>query len=416
MAAGILSVCLFAACKKEMTHPNNGGTNNGGNSSGDVTQVGTPTGALEEKTIGPGGGIFTTADNRLTIEFPAGALTAETSIGVQPISNFCPGAAGTAYRITPHLNLEKPAKLTFHYQEEDVAGSAAPLLGVAFQNEQQVWETAEIIANDTVAKKLTIATTHFSDWSLFRSLELVPDYAKLNFGESRLFQVRRVIPASGADELPVPVPGTFLSEQEATNEIREWKLIGAGALSPAGANATYTAPTSVPAFTPVINVRLKNAPGNMELTLVANITILWEGARWRVDGGPWQKGISPTGVLTPDGTQTLWIEGEGASGESIMISWKHTMALPAAYAWALTGVPSFFYDRNGSYYEHIYPVTPGISAASPGALTITEYNATAGGYVSGTFVLEKATNINPCAGCAPTIHTIEGAFRVKWGG
>lgn len=412
LTAGILGLFLLVACQKQNAVPEN--NQNSGQNSGTVTAVGTPIGAKESAAIGAAGGTVSTADHRLTIEFPAGALETETTVTIQPVTNECPGAAGTAYRITPHLNLLQPATLTFHYHDTDFSGSAAPLLAVAFQNDRNVWETVRITANDTANKEISITTSHFSDWSLFRSLELVPESALLNPGETRLFQVRRYVPVSDEDELPVPEVGTFLTAAEATQQIRDWKLIGAGVLSPEGARANYTAPDAAPGVNPVINVRLKNT-GKMELTLVANIRIRWEGAKWRVDGGAWKKGHSNTGVLLADGLSVLDIEADGNPAEYMTISWQHDKPLPATYSWSLTGNPLFFYDMNGFYFEHVYPLTPGVAAASPGGITITEFN-TPGGYVAGTFLLEKAAKINPCPSCPPTIHRIEGSFRVKYTG
>ncbi|MBO9682174.1 MAG: hypothetical protein J7502_05810, partial [Flavisolibacter sp.] len=294
-------------------------------------------------------------------------------------------------------------------------GSLPVLLAVAYQNEQQVWQTAKIVEKDTANKKITVSTTHFSDWSLFRSLELVPGEARLNLGESRNLFVRRVIPVSSPDELEAPTPGTFLSAQEASSEIRDWRLIGVGTLTPQGAKAVYTAPSSVPDWTPVVNVRLKNAPGNMELTLVCNITILWEGARWRVDGGPWITGRSPGAVLV-SGVNSIRIHADKNATETILIDWKHNSSLPADYPWNLNGFPTFTYTVNGPYYLHIYPVSPNVGAPSPGSLKITEYDARPGGYVAGTFTLDKAAKYNTCPTCGASLHKIEGSFRVKWAG
>jgi hypothetical protein len=49
--------------------------------------VGTPNGAAVTKTIGAAGGELASSDGRLTVQVPAGALSAETSLSIQPVTS-----------------------------------------------------------------------------------------------------------------------------------------------------------------------------------------------------------------------------------------------------------------------------------------------------------------------------------------
>lgn len=51
--------------------------------------------------IGPSGGTLTSSDGRLTLEVPAGAVGAEVTFTVRPVTDPLPGASGTVYELGP---------------------------------------------------------------------------------------------------------------------------------------------------------------------------------------------------------------------------------------------------------------------------------------------------------------------------
>ena len=63
-----------------------------------ATAVGVAAGAAASATIGQPAARWPRADGKLTLTFPAGALAAATTIGIQPITNFAHGKVGAAYR------------------------------------------------------------------------------------------------------------------------------------------------------------------------------------------------------------------------------------------------------------------------------------------------------------------------------
>lgn len=150
---------------------------------GAITPVGMPEGTAQSATIGPAGGTIASADQRLQIMIPAGALTENKTISVQPLTNNCSSGTGQAFRLTPHgLTFAKPAIITFQFDEHDVNGSAPEFLRVAYQTEKGSWQSPTVKSIDTTAHTVAVQTMHFSDWSLFQNVILTPSSAILDPG------------------------------------------------------------------------------------------------------------------------------------------------------------------------------------------------------------------------------------------
>ena len=87
-----------------------------------VTAVGSPIGTPSTASIGASGGTIQSTDGRLTVIIPAGALSSNVQISVQPISNQAPLSFGNAYRLQPEgTTFAIPATLVFHYTDSMVA-------------------------------------------------------------------------------------------------------------------------------------------------------------------------------------------------------------------------------------------------------------------------------------------------------
>ena len=72
------------------------------------------TGCDAGDTVGPRGGVVTSADGRVTLDIPAGALTDEVAITIEVLDDAPHGAIGTAYAIEPAgVSLLAPATLTY---------------------------------------------------------------------------------------------------------------------------------------------------------------------------------------------------------------------------------------------------------------------------------------------------------------
>ncbi len=79
-----------------------------------VTEKGTAQGTAITAIIGTTGGSLTSTDGRLTVTVPAGALTANTTISIQPISNEGPLGLGKGYRLSPEgITFQQPGNINF---------------------------------------------------------------------------------------------------------------------------------------------------------------------------------------------------------------------------------------------------------------------------------------------------------------
>src|SRR5882724_2188023 len=116
----ILIAAFACSCvKTSLTGNNSTGNNtigNDGDTSAAITAVGTPIGSPVTKTIGTAGGTIISADGRAELNIPAGALSSDLAISIQPITNECPNGIGIAYDFLPNgTKFLIPATFTFHY-------------------------------------------------------------------------------------------------------------------------------------------------------------------------------------------------------------------------------------------------------------------------------------------------------------
>jgi len=128
------------------------------------TPTGVAIGAPTSKSIGPAGGELASPDGQLTVVAPPGALGGTVGFSVQEITNYAPGAIGNAYRLGPAgSRFSVPVELVFLVDlPTDIEA-----VTVSYQDEASgFWLHAPSITRDPVAHTLTVATSHFSDWSI----------------------------------------------------------------------------------------------------------------------------------------------------------------------------------------------------------------------------------------------------------
>jgi hypothetical protein len=137
------------------------------------TLVGFPIDIPTTKTIGAAGGMFSSLDERITLTIPAGALSGDTEITIQPIANFAPNGNGNGYQLSPEgVKFNKPIKITFKHGQE-VSATIPPLTGIAFQGTDGIWYTSGKLTWDEVNKTVSTETTHFSSWANFDNWKLI---------------------------------------------------------------------------------------------------------------------------------------------------------------------------------------------------------------------------------------------------
>jgi hypothetical protein len=380
---------------------------------GDPTNIGIPNGTPESTLIGPSGGTYTTKDGRLRIEIPQGVLSSSQNITIQPITNTAPGGIGTSYSITPDLEFNKPAKLTFSYSEENISNTLPELLMIAYQDQNNVWQAMPGAVVHMVNKTVTIETTHFSNWTLFPMLEIYPETATVAPGESVELKVYKNLELG--DELTVPaLPGEspLINKREVSETlIEKWEIGGEGQLARQGTKAIYTAPGQTPKKNPVA-VSAKIRSRTKELYLVSNIFVGKEGITFRVNNGEWRHcKVNIAGSVEGYSQITGEVVTNGVPEGNISIIWSGK-ANESITNW--TSTTPAFKAMIGNYLFWQFMLQGTTPVPSPGTLEIEGYGEV-GGYINGRFYLEKAGKQLINGSTNPFVETakIEGYFRVK---
>jgi len=255
-----------------------------------ATAVGEPVGEAVSEVLGPAGGSISSADGRVTLTVPAGALTSDTTISMQPIANHAHAGIGGGVRLGPEGQLfADKVRLTFRYDESDLRGTDAQLLGVAFQRDDRLWQWVENPQVDTEARTVTVETHHFSDWSLVAGSQLRPLEATVEVGNTVRLQVTRCyVPLSplsgptGEEPLGFPClddPNDFMIRQY---PVEDWSVNGVvggssvtGTVAGGGHWALFTAPDTVPNPPTVAVSAVRRYPDSPRIEIfVSNITII----------------------------------------------------------------------------------------------------------------------------------------------
>jgi hypothetical protein len=230
-----------------------------------VTEIGMPIGDGVTKEIGPAGGSISSADGKLDITVPPGAVTANTTFSIQPISNFCPGGYN-AYQLLPEgLTFGNPVTLIFHYTDEDLEGTSTDFLGIAFQGPDQIWYRMPSTI-DEVAKTIATEAKHFTHWTRLSQLAIAPitpAVPELDVNES----LNLVLTGAGdispqpqgvespnptEDDLPsLPIPVPFVAKWYVNGVENGNPTVGWITISSDRVNVTYHAPAKPPANNPV---------------------------------------------------------------------------------------------------------------------------------------------------------------------
>ena len=250
-----------------------------------VTVAGIPEGLPSSATIGVAGGSVNSSDGRLTITVPAGALPADTLVGIQPITATAPGALGAAYRLTPEGHtFAQPVTLTFKYSPAEAASSAPNLLRVATHTKQGTWSLPDT-TRDEAQRTLTVSTAHFSDWASVNGLLLRPEDSVVQV--NREMGMRVVLcgwgPDPGNNSNGLPLLRECLGISFSGVDFTAWSVngtpggnasVGTLSVSDNGLGARYRAPSTVPPQNPVAVSTRYEHPVEGTVTLVADVTIV----------------------------------------------------------------------------------------------------------------------------------------------
>ncbi len=263
------------------------------------TEKGTPAGDMSTTSIGTSGGTISSTDGNLTVTIPAGALSTTTTVSIQPITNNAPLGVGLGYRLMPEgTTFSQPVTLTFNYTQGLLGDSKEEFLWIVTQASDGSWNAMLKSVLDTINKTVTVQSTHFSDWSLgkFIDLTLNPTSKSLKKGKSVTLTVSGFVSSNTDEELqPLTVfngHGTPASPTESRLvdfKVTQWTMNGVaapvsnnnGSLSPSSNSATYTAPNNIPKTNPVaVSVQLATSDKygkQKKYLLVSNITVVDDG-------------------------------------------------------------------------------------------------------------------------------------------
>ncbi|UYQ95206.1 hypothetical protein MKQ68_08870 [Chitinophaga horti] len=385
----LMCACCFTACKKD-------DTNTTPEQPGQATPVGTLTGTPVSKAIGPEGGALTSEDGSLSVNIPAGALNSTQTITIQPITNESGEGFHQSYRITPHnLQMAQPASITFNYTAEALNGSAAEVLGIAYQKADGIWMSIDDVQLDKASNKLTVNTTHFSDWTLFQKLYIVPKAPLVVTGGEVPLKVKYQVNKVNANKGEQPIIYAVDVPKKVT---KRWRLSGEGSLISRAAEAWYTAPMEVPAENPVAVTAEIDYGQQAALMLVCNIKILQPGFHITVGAGPGAGIYSMTGpsqAIYRRNTQTTQITcyGENTGGVNRHIE----LVFPgkgdgSPYAWEWLKPIEMTLQININGAITVYHSTWSDDRQwhdSPGSIVINKYG-NEGEYVAGSFTSSKS--------------------------
>ncbi len=255
-------------------------------------------------TIGPSGGSIRSADGRLTLKVPAGALATPMTLSIAPTANGAPQGIGSAYALSPvGLAFAGPAQVVFAYSTEDLDGTGEGALGLAIQDGSN-WFGISGGSIDPVARTLSVPVSSTSpapaptgqglgpqhasasgNLAPYGAVSIVPESVVLPVGGRKSFALGFVGPSSTESR----TPGFFaLAGGLAENVTTIWYVNGVvdgnaseGTVASAGNNATYMAPRCKPPINPVylaVFVKVVGRPNST--SIAARVRIIEKD--WRI--------------------------------------------------------------------------------------------------------------------------------------
>ena len=132
----------------------------------DSTGFGKPDGKLARKEIGAAGGTIISEDGRVELIFPAGAVTTNTIISIQPTTNLAPNGVGKSYWFEPSgTQFKKSVQIIFHYTDKESERGSPELMALGMQDHKGRWTLIDYDDWDSTAKVLKGFIHHFTGLS-----------------------------------------------------------------------------------------------------------------------------------------------------------------------------------------------------------------------------------------------------------
>ncbi len=393
----LLSLCLGTACEKKeevQPAPETEQPGTGAPIVGVPTEVGTPTGGKVSQSIGPEGGVVRTADGKVSLTVPAGALTQATTISLQPIENKAFLGIGSAYEFSPDgLKFAKPAQLTVKYEAGSLDGTSPEAIGIAFQDEKRVWQGKAAQVNPTEGT-FTASVPHFSSWAFFKYYTLTPESMKLAPTQVQKLEVLYVkyseldpdykpLPSNGQDDdLIAPLVQPVLLK---ASQVKNWlvngqnlnggfnETIGMLTVLNEGAAAEYKAPSKVPStpHNPIaVSVELKSRKA--QLILISNLTIA-AANEMSINGRRFENPITEA-EINSDFFMLLMTERRADAGSQAFLGVTITKNFKGVGTYAIDENILISAEHQDLTYEGSWTDKDEKVHYGPGSVIITEYN------------------------------------------
>lgn len=382
------------------------------------------------KTIGAAGGTISTADGKLNVKIPAGAVTANTDFTITPVSSTLPESEGNSFRLGPeNVKFNQPVEISFKYNEQDIEGSAEELLYMAYQDAEGYWIGLEGTTIDKANKTLKVNSTHFSDWRFYRSFYIKTDSIELGENESttvHLVVVDRedIKKDSDPDITLSPTRLVAPADYKAQENVTGWKVIGQGQIEASAQKheAKYTAPSTINGLTKtqvevslknVVNKKYPDRAGTSGQVFVRQ-TIYLAGSAFNlyINGNKIDAPYST--IIVSPGNVVIRAAASEDSDKSIDLTIRGNGK--GTYAYGLNAgtaqIRSSFIGIKPGHISSRVDCTSGQIKYSDGGITITEFG-TVGGIVSGTFTgfLWWPDYSTPGV-CKHSLQEIRGDFKV----
>jgi len=167
-----------------------------------ITAIGKPDGEKNSVIIDKDGGRLISADKKIELVFPEGAITTKTTISIQPVTNTSIDGIGKGYDLEPAgTQFQIPVQLIFHYTDKDMEDGSPQLMAIASQNEKGIWYVLGEIKLDTVSKTIAGSIKHFSAWALTWGFSLRPEKTRVKVSKTvDILAIPKPIAAENKDQ------------------------------------------------------------------------------------------------------------------------------------------------------------------------------------------------------------------------
>lgn len=385
--------------------------------------LGKPKGTITTKTIGPEGGSIYTADKKLQLIVPPGAVAAPVNFSIQPVENTLTGTNRQSYRLLPeNVSFSKSITLVFTYDNADLADTRADLLRLAYQDKEGYFHLVTNTEYDETKETLSAQTTHFSDWTYVPLLQLISDKGNVKMGDDAQIKLMYYETLGGLLDKDPPIGGYVDYYIKAVIPRIKWKLsVGAGTIAANGTSCTYTAPSAMPSTNPALisaevpfwNSTKKDYSRLAILTIPITIADD-EFMTYTLDGVVHTNETEDcaNGGCIEMEANNFYISAHMKGGQSILIRLLGDSFGTRSYPYGLK-VDQAYITLGGNWeyewWSSMFPCPACEEHHSSGSVKLTKYE-TIGGYVEGNFTAELWYQNGSYS---PEKKEITGQFRIK---